>query len=71
MQLTYDSFVEPTVKILMWDARVDDALIEVKVQDGEATLSGNVGSAYERRVAQGDAWTQGVRSVDTSDLNIE
>jgi len=56
---------------LMWDVRVDDALIDVAVTDGEVELTGTVGSAHERTVAIGDAWTQGVRSVDASDLKVE
>lgn len=56
---------------LLWDTRVDDALIKVGVQDGEVLLSGTVGSAYERSVAVGDAWAQGVTEVDATDLTVE
>ena len=56
---------------LRWDRRVDDALIDVAVDDGEVTLSGVVGSSAERRVAREDAWVAGVVEVDTSDLDVE
>lgn len=56
---------------LMWDTRVDDALIEVGVQDGEVMLTGTVGSAFERSVAIGDAWSQGVTEVDADGLTVE
>lgn len=70
--LRSDSEIQTEIeRALMWDARVDDALIDVAVQDGEVTLSGTVGSAYERRIALGDAWSQGVRSVQADDLEIQ
>lgn len=56
---------------LMWDARVDDAMIDVAVDSGTVTLSGTVGSAYERQLAIADAWTDGVREVDASGLDVQ
>jgi osmotically-inducible protein OsmY len=58
-------------KRLQWDARVDDALIDVAVNDGNVMLTGIVGSAVERTRAAGDAWVGGVRDVDTSGLTVE
>jgi osmotically-inducible protein OsmY len=58
-------------KRLLWDARVDDALIKVAVNGGKVTLSGTVGSAAERTRAAGDAWVSGVHEVDTSGLKVE
>jgi osmotically-inducible protein OsmY len=56
---------------LHWDARVDDGLVNVVVNDGEVRLSGAVGSALERAYARGDAWVPGVKRVDDSDLKVE
>jgi osmotically-inducible protein OsmY len=56
---------------LHWDARVDDGLVSVAVNDGEVRLSGAVGSALERAYARGDAWVPGVKNVDDSDLKVE
>jgi len=56
---------------LRWDARVDHALIEVEVEEGNVTLSGVVGSAAEKSRAANDARVLGVDSVDTTDLHVE
>jgi osmotically-inducible protein OsmY len=58
-------------KRLRWNARVDDGLITVAVEDGKVTLGGTVGSAIERARAIGDAWVAGVKDVDASDLEVE
>jgi len=55
---------------LRWDLRVDDALIEVSVEDGEVELSGTVGSAFERSLARRDAWVNGAKSVDADGLEV-
>lgn len=52
------------------DARIDSGLIDVRVEDGKVVLSGAVGSARQRTLARYDAWVNGVRSVDESDLDI-
>lgn len=66
-----DSEIENDVEqALRWDARVADALIEVEVEDGIVTLSGPVGSAYERSLAVADAWVMGVDGVDADDLEV-
>lgn len=54
-----------------WDIRVDNALINVEVDDGAVSLAGTVGSAKEKAQAGVLAWTAGVRSVDTSGLEVE
>jgi osmotically-inducible protein OsmY len=56
---------------LKWDVWVDDLLIDVEVKDGHVALSGTVGSAAEETWAYGDAWVNGVKSVDTSDLKVD
>lgn len=55
---------------LEWDVWVDDILIDVEVKDGNVTLSGTVGSAVEKSWAYADAWINGVKSVDTSNLKV-
>lgn len=55
---------------IAYDARVDDELIEVNVEDGNVFLSGAVGSAAERSLAAADAWVIGVNSVDASNLEV-
>jgi osmotically-inducible protein OsmY len=56
---------------LRWDARIDDGLIEVEVDEGEVTLNGSVGSLYERTLCISDAWVSGVTSVNAEDLEVE
>ena len=57
-------------RTLHWDALVDDALIEVRVNDGNVTLSGTVGSAAEKSQAVNDAYMAGVKSVSAEDLEV-
>jgi len=56
---------------LEWDDRIDDQLIAVKVDDGDVTLAGSVGSAYEKVLARSDAWVAGVKSVTSDGLDVE
>jgi osmotically-inducible protein OsmY len=56
---------------LSWDARVDDGLIRVAVDNGTARLTGTVGSALERARAQQLAWVPGVKKVDAAGLDVE
>ncbi len=65
------SEIEHEVKqLLHWNALVDDYLINVSVNDGSVKLSGNVGSAAEKRLAIHDAWVAGVHSVNADDLIV-
>jgi osmotically-inducible protein OsmY len=57
-------------RALHWDPLVDDALIEVDVENGEATLLGTVGSAAEKTQAAAKAWVAGVKEVDASGLKV-
>jgi len=67
-----DSEIEDEVeRVLEWDVWVDDALIDVKVKKGKVTLTGVAGSAAEKSQAFEDAWVAGVRSVDTSGLEVK
>lgn len=66
-----DSEILPEVKqALRWDALVDDALIDVSVDDGVVTLKGTVGSAAEKRRAEYDAQIAGVRDVSVDRLEV-
>jgi len=58
-------------KRMSWDARVDDGLIHVAVDDGTVKLTGTVGSALEKAYARGLAWVPGVKEVDDSGLEVE
>lgn len=61
---------EDIEEMLHWDAYVDDALINVRLDDGKVTLSGTVGSLAEKERATGLAWVSGVTAVDNSDLQV-
>ncbi len=56
---------------LLYDTWVDEALINVEVNDGKVTLTGTVGSAYEKRRARTDAWVAGTTEIDASGLEVE
>jgi osmotically-inducible protein OsmY len=58
------------LRTLRWDTLVDDALIDVAVENGRVTLSGTVGSAAEKERARLDAWTSGVQRVTVEDLDV-
>lgn len=52
------------------DIRIDGALIDVKVKNGNVELSGIVGSSSEKSLAYSKAWITGVNSVDTDNLTV-
>jgi len=56
---------------LYWDTHVDDALIEVSVDEGVVTLDGTVGSAAEKSRATTLAWIDGVQDVKTEPLDVD
>ncbi|SEQ76199.1 Osmotically-inducible protein OsmY, contains BON domain [Nitrosomonas sp. Nm51] len=58
-------------KRLYWNALIDNGLVDVSVTEGKVSLSGAVGSAAEKRLAELDAWVHGVRTIDTSDLQVK
>jgi osmotically-inducible protein OsmY len=58
-------------KSLRWDVLVDQAMIDVAVDNGKVTLSGTVGSAAERIEASFDAWVAGVTYVNDSKLEVK
>ena len=51
---------------LKWDKWIEHALIDVKVNNGEVSLSGTVGTPQQRRRARSDAWVTGVDKVEDS-----
>jgi len=53
-------------KALRWNAYVDDALIQVGVDEGSVELSGTVDTWYEREVAADNAWEGGAVAVDNN-----
>lgn len=55
---------------LRWDALIDDALIEVAVEDGRVDLTGTVGSAAEKARAVNKAWVNGAIAVDAAGLEV-
>ncbi len=59
------------VRKLHWDTLVDDALINVRVAGQTVILSGTVGSAAEKDRAEWNAWVNGVKTVESSDLKVE
>ena len=67
-----DTDILPEIqKRLRMDALVDDALIDVRVNNGEVKLSGIVGSAAEKRRAEWNAWVSDVVNVDSAGLKVE
>ncbi len=57
-------------KALDWDPFVDNALIDVTVNDGRVILTGGVGSAAEKQQAYWDAHVHGMMYVDDSRLEV-
>lgn len=62
---------EDIVSRLQHDVRVDEGLVSVEVKDGNAVLTGTIGSAEARRTAQSLAWVNGVEDVDVSGLTVQ
>ena len=59
------------LQALKWKILVDDGLINVEVNDGHVELSGIVGSAAERTNAFFTSWVSGVKSVESSNLEVQ
>ncbi|WP_169513347.1 BON domain-containing protein [Flexithrix dorotheae] len=55
---------------LKWDRRIDENLIEIKVNDGVVFISGKVGSAWEKNWVGLKSWINGVEKVDVSGLKV-
>jgi osmotically-inducible protein OsmY len=67
-----DSEIAPDVRSrLAWDRQVDDARINVEVENGRVILRGTVGSAAERLQAYSDSWVVGAKAVDIDGLKVD
>ena len=67
-----DSEIKENVSnALKWDSRVDDLLIDISVPNDKVTLTGSVGSAYEKELATNIANTSGVKKVNAGGLKIK
>lgn len=55
---------------LRWNTLVDDGLIQVETTDGAVTLTGTVGSAWEKNRARQEAWVAGVKAVNDDGLEV-
>jgi len=67
-----DSEIDADVKtVLQWDIWINGDQINAAVKDGKMTLTGAVGSAIGKSRAFGDAWVNGVTSVDDSGVKID
>jgi len=61
---------EDIVSTLRWDRFVDDSRIKVAVDNSQVTLTGQVNSLAEKRLARSDAWVIGVTAVDAEALEV-
>lgn len=57
-------------EVFRWNPLIDDALIDVRVKNGQVTLSGVVGSAAEKSRAISEAWVLGVTDVNADNLTV-
>ena len=62
---------QEVIERLANDVRVDDALINVDVENEKVKLSGTVGSLQEKNQAIVDSWVGGVNNVVSKDLDIK
>ena len=58
-------------RALEYSVWIDEALIDVDLDDGHVTLSGAVGSSAEKSRAITKAWVAGVTSVNHEDLEVQ
>lgn len=66
-----DTEIESEVKqALHNDIRVDDAMVDVEVNNSKIELSGIVGSLSEKYQAETKAWVAGVTSVSSDELKV-
>lgn len=67
----FDSEIEAEViRCFELDPSVDSRRVRVEVDDGEISLTGSVGSVYEKSQATQLAWVNGVERVDTRGLSV-
>ncbi len=65
--LEIEADIKARLKANVW---IDEALINVNVNNGQARLSGSVGSAIEKDNATSSAWVAGVASVNADKLEV-
>ncbi|MBD3264959.1 MAG: BON domain-containing protein [Candidatus Omnitrophica bacterium] len=53
------------------DPYVNEEWLKVSVQEGEVSVSGTVGSVFEKDRVYSDSWVAGVKSVETDALKVE
>ncbi len=53
------------------DPYLEAALVNTRVDNGQVTLTGTVGSAAERLIAYNKSWVNGVQAVDNAGLEVE
>jgi osmotically-inducible protein OsmY len=68
---TDEEIYDEIERIFLTDARLDHALVHVKVENGVVTLSGIIGSLSEKSLATTNAWVSGVKSVNSDNLEIK
>jgi len=65
-----DAIERDVLSRLRWDVLVNSAHIHASVADGHVALRGEVASVAERRRAGTDAWVEGVKDIDDSQLRV-
>lgn len=53
-----------------YNVQIDNGLVDIKVDNGWVSLSGVVGSAWEKQIAKELAWVSGVRQVNAEALIV-
>lgn len=67
-----DEEIRAEVQALIESAvELDDAAIEVSVNNGDVVLNGQVGSAFARSAAERKSWLAGVDSVDVRGVQVD
>lgn len=61
---------EEVIQRLRWSTLVQSGMVDVDVTNAVVSLSGTVGSAAEKRMAETLAWVTGVKEVDLSNLEV-
>lgn len=68
---TEDEIKNDVRSALAWNTRIEDGLVEISVDQQTVTLSGSVGSLYEKNMAISNAYVTGVDEVNAKDLEIK
>lgn len=68
---TDDEILGDVQSSIVWNNRIEDALINIDVNDGVVELSGSVGSLFEKNLATEIARVAGVTDVNTENLEVK